>query len=212
MLPIGEIPEEIRQALAGYEKFFARKEQFESFLMYLTGLIVSQKGNIKAIADLDGEGLGKDQSNLNRFLTESDWDAEGVEAERIGRFKEHPVLKPGKAGVIGIDDVLLEKSEEKMEGVGVLKDQSSGEYVLAHCLVTSSYYKGSWCYPLYHAPYFREEVCQKEGWEFKSKVTLAKEIAGKIIQEACVFAFDAWYLCQDLVGFWERRVGCGFQG
>jgi hypothetical protein len=36
---MGEIPEDIRQALEGYEQFFARKEQFESFCMYLTGLI-----------------------------------------------------------------------------------------------------------------------------------------------------------------------------
>jgi SRSO17 transposase len=207
MLPIGEIPEDIRQACAGCEKFFARKEQFESFLMYLTGLIVSAKGNIAAIADLFWEELEKDQSNLNRFVTESDWEAEAVEAERIHRFQEHPVLKPGKAGVIGIDDVLLEKSGEQMEGVGVLKDHSTGQYVLAHCLVTSSYYKGNWCYPLYHAPYFKESVCQQEGWEFQSKVTLAKEIAGKIIAEgiAGVFAFDAWYLCQDLVGFLEEK-------
>jgi hypothetical protein len=95
----------------------------------------------------------------------------GVEAERLRRFKEHPVLKPGKAGGIGIDDVLLAKSGEQMAGVGVLKDHSSGEYVLAHCLVTSSYDKGNWCYPLYHAPYFKEAVCPQEGWEFKSKVT-----------------------------------------
>jgi len=157
MLPIGEIPEEIQQALSGYEKFFARKEQFESFCMYLTGLIVSTKGNITTIADLFWEELAKDQSNLNRFVTKSEWDATGVEAERIRRFKEHPVLKPGKGGVIGIDDVLLEKSGEQMEGVGVFKDHSSGEYLLAHCLVTSSYYKGNWCFPLYHAPYFKAE-------------------------------------------------------
>jgi hypothetical protein len=198
MLPIGEIPEDIRQALEGYEKFFARKEQFESFLMYLTGLIVSHKGNIQAIADLFWEELEKDQSNLNRFVTESNWDAEAVEAKRIRCFKEHPVLKPGTAGVIGIDDVLLEKSGEQMAGVGVLKDHSSGEYVLAHCLVTSSYDKGNWCYPLYHAPYFKEAVCQREGWEFQSKVTLAKEMAGRGVAEgiAGVFAFDAWYWCQ----------------
>jgi len=140
-------------------------------------------------------------------VTESEWDEEGVEAERIRRFKEHPVLKPGKAGVIGIDDVLLEKSGEQREGVGVLKDHSSGKYVLAHCLVTSSYDKGNWCYPLYHAPYFKESVCAEQGWEFQSKVTLAKEVAGRMIAEgiAGVFAFDAWYLCQDLVGFLEEK-------
>ncbi len=98
MLPIGEIPADIRQAFVGYEKFFARKEQFESFLMYLTGLIVSHKGNIAALADLFWEGLEKDQSHLNRFLTESEWDAERGEAERLRRFKEHPLLQPGKAG------------------------------------------------------------------------------------------------------------------
>lgn len=63
MLPIGEIPEDIRQAFVGYEKFFACKEQFESFLMYLnlTGLSVSHKGNIQAMADLFWEELAKDQ-------------------------------------------------------------------------------------------------------------------------------------------------------
>jgi hypothetical protein len=102
-------------------------------------------------------------------------------------------LSAGKAGVIGIDDMLLAKSGEQREGVGVLKDPSTGAYVLAHCLMTSSYDKGNWCYPLYRAPYFKESVCQQEGWEFQSKVTLAKEMAGKIIQAgiAGVFAFDA---------------------
>jgi len=59
MLPIGEIPEDVRQALAGYEQFFARKEQFESVLMYLTGLIVSHKGNIQAMADLFWEEVSQ---------------------------------------------------------------------------------------------------------------------------------------------------------
>lgn len=36
-----------------------------------------------------------------------------------------------------------------------------------------------------------------------SKVKLAKEIAGQIIAE--VFVFDAWYWCQERVGFWEEK-------
>ncbi len=91
--------------------------------------------------------------------------------------------------------------------MGGLKDHSTGEYGLAHCLVTSSYDKGNWGDPLYPAPSFKESVGPQEGGEFQSKVTLAKEIAGKIIKEevAGVFAFDAWYLCQELVGFLEEK-------
>jgi len=172
----------------------------------MTGLLVPVKATVDGINKFFCGELARDQSNANRFLTEGGWKREVLEQRRVALLKQHPLLRPGKRGIIAIDDVLLEQTGKEMEGVGWLRDPSQGKDILCHCVVTSSYNKLGQSYPLYLRSYFKEEVCESEegqalGLEFRSKVALAIGIVQQVLVEdlAGVFVFDAWYLSQRLV-------------
>ena len=206
MLPIYEIPPMIPKMYGCYRDCFSTETEYCYFLRYMTGLLGPVKATVDGSNTLFCGELARDQSNANRFLTEGGWKREVLEQRRVELLKQHPLLRPGKRGIIAIDDVLLEKTGKEMEGVGWLRDPSQGKDILCHCVVTSSYNKLGQSYPLYLRPYFKEEVCESEagqglGLEFRSKVDLALEIVQQVLVEdlAGVFVFDAWYLSQRLV-------------
>ena len=206
MLPIYEIPPMIVKLSSCYRDCFSTETEYGYFLRYMTGLLVPGKATVDGINTLFCGELARDQSNANRFLTEGVWEPLELEQRRVDNLKRHPLLRPGKRGIIAIDDVLLEKTGEQMEGVGWLRDPSEGKDVLCHCLVTCSSNKLGQSSPLYIRPYFKQEVCESAagqalGLAFRSKVELALEIVRKVLSEGIggVFVFDAWSLSQRLV-------------
>lgn len=208
MLPIYEIPSQISTMCSAYADCFSSKAQYVHFLRYMTGLVIpfSGKATIDGINKLFCGELERNQSSTNRFCTESLWEKTRLDERRVELLKQHPMLRPSKHGVIAIDDVLLEKTGPQIEGVGYLYDPSQHKDILCHCLVSCSYNKLGQSYPLVFEPYFTEALCQsargKElGLVFQSKIQLAIEIVSKVVdwQLAGVFAFDGWYLCQELV-------------
>jgi len=85
--------------------------QLKNIEKYLTGLIVSDKATISTVNSMFLDGIldGKDQSSLNRFLTESDWDEEEVNEKRIQLLQEHSQTRWNKNGVVSIDDSIVHK-------------------------------------------------------------------------------------------------------
>lgn len=206
MLPIYEIPPMIHKMYDCYRDCFSTETEYVYFLRYMTGLLVPGKATVDGINKLFCGELARDQSNANRFLTGGVWEPLELEQRRVDTLKRHPMLRPGKRGIIAIDDMLLEKTGEQMEGVGWLRDTSQGKDVLCHCLVTCTYNKLGQSYPLYIRPYFKQAVCESEegqalGLAFRSKVELALELVRLVLSEGIrgVFVFDAWYLSQRLV-------------
>lgn len=206
MIPIYSIPSTVERMYSGYRSCFLTEAQYTHFLRYETGLLMPVKANVESINSLFCGALTRDSSNTHRFLTESDWKEGDVETLRIERLKRHPILRPGKRGVIAIDEVLLEKTGEHMEGVGWLYDHCQGKDILCHCVVTSSYNKLGESYPLYLRPYFKQEVCESPegqalGLEFHTKLDLARGIIEQILSDdlAGVFAFDNVYLEQSVL-------------
>lgn len=118
MIPIYCIPSMVEQLYSGYRCCFLTEAQYTHFLRYETGLLMPVKANVESINSLFCGALKRDSSNVNRFLTETDWQKSDMESVRVERLKRHPILRPGKRGVIAIDEVLLEKTGEQMEGVG----------------------------------------------------------------------------------------------
>lgn len=206
MIPIYCIPSMVEQLYSGYRCCFLTEAQYTHFLRYETGLLMPVKANVESINSLFCGALKRDSSNVNRFLTETDWQKSEMESVRVERLKRHPILRPGKRGVIAIDEVLLEKTGEQMEGVGWLYDHCQDKDILCHCVVSSSYNKLGESYPLYLRPYFKQEVCESEagqalGLEFHTKPEIARGVIEQILSEgiAGVFAFDNVYLEQQVI-------------
>lgn len=213
MLPIYEIPSKVTELFGAYAACFESKEQYVHFLRYQTGLLVPRpmKATIDGINKLFCGSLKRNQSSVNRFFTASSWESVRLDVRRVELLKQHPILKPGKKGVIAIDDVLLEKTGKHIEGVDHLFDPTQKKDILCHCLVSCSYNKLGQSYPLVLEPYFTEQVCQSEqgkalSLQFRTKIQMAIEIVHQVLawDLAGVFAFDSWYLSRALVDVIEQ--------
>ncbi len=75
------IPSRVRHLLSGFRRYFTRP-QYENFCRVMLGLIVAgeKEHDVKSINELFIQR--KDQSSVNRFFTESEWDLRQVISER----------------------------------------------------------------------------------------------------------------------------------
>lgn len=138
-LPIVQFPSIVADNLTNFAPVFQTKEQLKHFCEYVTGLIVGDK---KTVAALNALFLNNnDQSSLNKFLTQANWDEHELNWRRIemelARLHRRPVS--AKAGRLIIDDTLAHHPRCHIEGLAYLKDHALNRYVWAHNVVTSYY-------------------------------------------------------------------------
>lgn len=201
MFPITEIP----PVVSGVSSFFSalfNKQQLKHFREYETGLIVSSNKTIQAINSLFLEG--NDQSSLNKFLTQSDWDEEELNNKRLELLQTKEKTRWKHYGIIAIDDTIAHKTGKDMEGADWFYDHSSGKNVLGHNIVTAHYIDNMTGYPIDYRLYYKEgsEFANKEG--FKTKIQLALELIKDCIDRKIpvnVFVFDRWFLCTEIEDF-----------
>ena len=174
------------------------KPQWHHFQTYVTGLVVGEKGE-KNVMDIAANAMGgKNQSSLNRFLTQSTLNMRQLNARRLTHF-----LSERNGGVLSLDDTLMEKYGKFMEAVGWLYDPTQKRNVLAHNIVTTFYSNGSVQVPLHLAPYIKAELCDNADWHFKTKIQLAIELLAKalVYVKPDIVAFDEWYFSKEMVKF-----------
>ena len=77
-----EFPKVVQDALAQYGDLFANECQRRHFAEYLTGLFVAERKTVLGIHDEFAETT--DQSCLNRFLTDAEWDVQALNDTAVG--------------------------------------------------------------------------------------------------------------------------------
>jgi hypothetical protein len=134
MIPITTPPALVTKYASKFRTLFY-KPQFGHFITYLTGLIVSTNKTVQGINNnfLDR----KDQSNLNLFLNESNWDEKAVDEQRIELIRNQTQKCKPKDSFLIIDDTISHKTGKKIEQVEIFHDHSTNKYVLGHQVVTS---------------------------------------------------------------------------
>lgn len=76
---------------------------------------------------------------MNRFLTESGWDAEQVNRERIMELQKHNETRWSKAGIAIIDDTLIHKTGKLMPHAYKFYSHADKRFVNSQCIVTLHY-------------------------------------------------------------------------
>lgn len=181
-----------------FRRFF-NDAQFRHCQDYLTGLIVSPTVTVNGMNRFLLNST--DQSNLNRFLTAAAWNEVEVNAERLRLLQDHPETRWKKRGVVSLDDTLLHKDGLHIYGVTKLYDHADKRFVHAQQLVTSHYADGKRTYPLEYRQYLKEDGPEAKQEGFKTKIQLACELVDDAVAKGCpaeCFAFDAWFLCEEL--------------
>jgi len=167
-VPVVCIPPVLNRLFQPYKAFFS-KPQFNHFRRLVTGLIVSENKTLQEINDSFGE---KDQSSLNRFVSQSSWDLDEFNMVRLSQVRENLCLR--KKGVVIIDESLLHKCGLHMELAGIHRSGITKRLEWGHMIV-NSYYTDSDDndFPIKTDVYVREKDCQRYKVEFKTKRELA---------------------------------------
>jgi hypothetical protein len=107
MLPLVSVPDFVHQYARRYRDLFSPSLQ-DHFERYLSGLYVCDRRNAQMINDAFVVEI-KDQSSLNRFLTEYEWSTEQVNERRLKLLRDDEQTRPRRSGVLPIDDTFNEK-------------------------------------------------------------------------------------------------------
>ena len=200
-MPIIETPTIVQRAIQEFlSPLFKNEPQRKHLANYLTGLIILPN---KTVAGMTNEfPNASDQSCLNRFLTEVDWDARELNRLRIEMLQKNEETKFHPMGVIAIDDVLIEKTGKRIPNSGTLWDHSDERYVHAQDLIIVNYVNpiSKKHYPLEFRFFQKKEQCEWTGEEFKKMTELTTELVDWC-QETGVsgcFTFDSFYTCAPI--------------
>ena len=202
---IAGIPRRVRHLLSRFKRYLT-KPQYENFCRTTLGLMVAGEGehDVKSVNELFVDR--KDQSSLNRFMTEPKWNVEEVvrEGKALLLSEAGPLNKSVEYRVI--DDTVCRKYSPRTEMVCYNHSSTLGT-VLSHDYVTSLYVNNSLALSDGLKLYGNEKKCREKGVNFKTKVQLACETIDEHIPRAkrTIMLWDSWYTCRDTVARCEAH-------
>jgi len=146
MIPLVEYPEIVRHYAPFFSSVFS-PEAFEEFERYISGLLVSENKTIEGINRIFVFDV-RNQSSLNRLLTESPFSVDALNEARLALLGSLPGTQIKPKGVLSLDDTLLTHYGKHFEQIAYLYDSAQGWYVWAHNLVNLHYSDDQTDYPI----------------------------------------------------------------
>ena len=182
-LPIKEIPARLKSLLTWYKRHFTRP-QYKNFRDFVVGLIVSDNKTVQEIADCYGR---TNQSSLNRFLTNSDWDNKKINDKRISQIKSRNRLKKG---ILICDPTFLEKYGKFMEKANYHYSGMTKKEEWGYFLMNSFFSDGNIEFPVCADFYLRKEDAD-EKYPFKTIREICLEQLDYSLKKLPVWLFIA---------------------
>jgi len=194
MPAIVEFPRVVGDELERFADLFANEPQRRHFGEYLTGLIVARS---KTVTGINAEFMSTtDQSCLNRFVTDAQWDVERVNARRLELLQENPATQYARHGVIALDDVLIDHDGKLIEDVGWFWDHAEQRHKIAHDYLFANYVcPGGQHYPLEFRRFKKRDQCAATGEEFEDHGVLFRQLIDWVCERHIPsdFTFDSYF-------------------
>ena len=146
MVPLVAIPDIVHH----YAPFFApvfSPQALEQFQRYVSGLMVSDNKTVDGINRLFVLDT-RNQSSLNRLLTESPFSLGTLNRCRLALLQRLPATEMKSKGVLSLDDTLLTHYGRHFDNIAYLYDSAQKRYVWAHNLVNLHYRDDHTDYPI----------------------------------------------------------------
>ncbi len=183
-----------------YAPFFApvfSEEAFVEFQRYISGLLVAENKTVDGINGIFAFAT-RNQSSLNRFLTESPFSVNDLNKARLTLLNSLPGTQFKPNGVLSVDDSLLIHYGEHFEQIAQLYDHVQDRYVWAHNLVNVLYSDDQTDYPVYFQLWKPADLAAIEN---------GLRAAGVTIKESKVTLkeSDAKKWRNYLLGLWRRH-------
>lgn len=192
-----EIPSPLKGLLRNFAPIMSKPQQ-DNLARVVVGFM-AQEGE-KYVANVSDSFVPhKDQSSLNRFVTDAKWDYQELNERRIELVEDELGLRGSKECLFIIDDTNVERYGG--EGVGYHHDSKHG-LIRGHNYVTSVSVCNGVTYPIDLRLYAPEGTSSAR--PFRTKMELACEMIDGFEPPSknTVVEFDEWYLCGEVV----RRI------
>jgi hypothetical protein len=201
-MPIVTPPTVVKTAMNDFiSPFFPRQPQRDHIANYLTGLMICPNKTITGMTS--EQPNASDQSCLNRFMTEVEWDAQKLNEERIKWLQQFDDMKFDERGIIPLDDVLIEKSGKYIKDSGTFWDHSDSRYLHAQDLIIINYVHPTSRkhYPLEFRRFKKAEQCAWTGEQFKKMTELSIELIDWCHNSGVLgtFTFDSFYVSAEIL-------------
>ena len=132
-----EFPTIVQQAVEEFGTVFVNEPERRHFAEYLTGLLVAAKKNVSGINAEFAQST--DQSCLNRWLTEVNWDVQELNERRLEWLQQDPSTRYAASGTIPIDNTLIDHAGKLIEDVGYYWDHAEQRHKIAHDYLIANY-------------------------------------------------------------------------
>lgn len=232
MPAIIEFPTIVEQAVEDFGAVFANAPERRHFAEYLTGLLVAEKKNVSGINAEFAQTT--DQSCLNRWSTEVDWDATKLNEQRLAWLQQEAQTRYAPSGVIPIDNTLVDHAGKLIEDVGYYWDHADQRYKIAHDYLIANYVCPSGKHYALEFRRFRKRAdCEAERTRldaepggfatateaarrlatFKNHTVLCCELIDWVVSHQIpgTFAFDSYFTnaatCTHMAGHGRAYVG-----
>ncbi len=160
-----EFPQVVQDAVKQFGDLFANEPQRRHFAEYLTGLMIAER---KSVLGINREfAQTTDQSCLNKFLTEVNWEVESLNERRLQWLQRDSSTRYTDRGVIPIDNVLIDHDGQFIKDVGWFWDHADQRNKIAHDYLIVNYVCSSGKhYPLEFRRFRKREQCEATGEAF----------------------------------------------
>src|SRR5437773_3713947 len=191
MPAIVEFPTVVQDLMTQYADLFANEPERRHFAEYLTGLFIAER---KTVSGINREfAVTTDQSCLNRWITEVDWNAKLLNQRRLERLQRDSATHYTPHGVIAIDNTLIAHDGKLIEDAGWFWDHADQRHLIAHDYLIANYVCASGKhYPLEFRRFRKQDSCVANGTPFKNHTVLCKELVDWVVDQAIPgdFTFD----------------------
>lgn len=194
MPAIVEFPQVVREALPDFADLFSCQPQRQHLAEYLTGLLVASKKNVSAINREFAHTT--DQSCLNKFLNDVDWDEQALNERRLKILQRDDATRYSDEGVIPIDNVLIDHQGQLIDDVGWFWDHAEERHKIAHDYLFINYVCPSGKhYPLQFRRFKKREQCAADGQTFQDHGMLCRELIDWVCERNIpgFFAWDSYF-------------------
>ncbi len=207
MPAIVEFPTLVQQALTEYGDLFATEPARQHFAEYLTGLFVAEHKNVSGI---NREfAVTTDQSCLNRWITQVDWDAQHLNERRLASLQRDPSTRYAAHGVIPIDNTLIDHDGKLITDVGWFWDHAEKRHLIAHDYLIANYVCPSGKhYPLEFRCFRKRDQCEARGEPFRDHTQLCIELIDWVVDQQIpgAFTFDSYFTNADVLNAIQSRA------
>jgi len=204
MPAIVDFPTVVQEALVIFGELFDTEPARRHFAEYLTGLIVAEN---KTVSGINREfALTTDQSCLNRWLTEVQWDVTALNDRRLAWLQQAPQTRYSVRGVIAIDNTLVDHEGKLIEDVGWFWDHADERHVIAHDYMISNYVCPSGAhYPIEWRRFKKRDACAAQ--EFKDHTALCIELIDDALTRGIpgAFTFDSYFTSSQVLNHLQSQ-------